>query len=46
MENTEDVLKAQHALTRSFVARALTVRKMTTKKGKNTYGIDKVVLKN
>ena len=43
--NPKDVLKAQHALTRSFAARALAVRKVTTNKGKNTYGIDKVVLK-
>ena len=43
--NIKDVLKAQHALTRSFAARALAVRKVTTNKGKNTYGIDKVVLK-
>jgi RNA-directed DNA polymerase len=43
--NTKDVLKAQHTLTRSFVARALAVRKVTTNKGKNTYGIDKIVLK-
>jgi RNA-directed DNA polymerase len=43
--DTENVLKAQHALTRSFAARALAVRKVTTNKGKNTYGIDKVVLK-
>jgi RNA-directed DNA polymerase len=43
--NTKDVLKVQHALTRSFAARALAVRKVTTNKGKNTYGIDKVVLK-
>ena len=40
--NTKDVLQAQHALTRSFAARALVVRKVTTNKGKNTYGIDKV----
>lgn len=39
-----NVLKAQHALTRSFAARALAVRKVTTNKRKNTYGIDKVVL--
>ena len=45
MEILENVLKAQHALTRSFTARALAVRKMTTNKGKDTYGIDKVVLK-
>ena len=43
--NTKDVLKAQHVLTRSFAARALAVRKVTTNKRKNTYGIDKVVLK-
>jgi RNA-directed DNA polymerase len=43
--NTKDILKAQHALTRSFAARALAVRKVTTNKGKNTYGIDKVLLK-
>ena len=43
--NTKDVLKTQHALTRSFAARALAVRKVTSNKGKNTYGIDKVVLK-
>lgn len=30
----EDVLKAQHNLTRSFAARALAVRKVTTNKGK------------
>jgi len=41
----EDVLKAQHNLTRSFAARALAVRKITTYGGKNTYGIDKVLLK-
>lgn len=41
----EDVLKAQHDLTRSFAARALAVRKVTTNKGKNTHGIDKVLLK-
>ena len=43
--NTKEVLKAQHALTRSFAARALAVRKVTTNKGKNTPGIDKIVLK-
>ena len=43
--NIKDVLKAQHALTRSFAARALAVRKVTTNKGNKTYGIDKVVLK-
>ena len=43
--NTKDVLKAQHTLTRSFAARALAVRKVTINKRKNTYGIDKVVLK-
>jgi RNA-directed DNA polymerase len=43
--NTKDILKAQHALTRSFAARALAVRKVTTNKGKNTYRIDKVLLK-
>jgi RNA-directed DNA polymerase len=32
-------------LTRSFAARALAVQKVTTNKGKNTYGIDRVVLK-
>jgi RNA-directed DNA polymerase len=42
----ENVLKAQHKLTRSFAARALAVRKITTNKGKNTYGIDKVLLKS
>lgn len=41
-----DVLKAQHKLTRSFAARALAVRKVTTNKGKNTYKIDKVLLKS
>jgi len=41
-----NVLKAQHKLTRSFAARALAVRKVTTNKWKNTYGIDKVLLKN
>jgi RNA-directed DNA polymerase len=41
----KNVLKAQHVLTRSFAARALAVRKVTTNKGKNTYGIDRVVLK-
>ena len=41
-----DVLKTQHNLTRSFAARALAVRKVTTNKGKNTYGIDKVLLKS
>lgn len=41
-----DVLKAQHELTRSFAARALAVRKVTTNKGKNTYGIDRVLLKS
>lgn len=41
-----DVLKAQHKLTRSFAARALAVRRVTTNKGKNTYGIDKVLLKS
>lgn len=40
-----NVLKAQHKLTRSFAARALAVRKVTTNKGKNTYGTDKVLLK-
>lgn len=40
----KDVLKAQHKLTRSFAARALAVRKVTTNKGKNTYGIDEVLL--
>lgn len=44
-KNTKDVLKAQHTLTRSFAARALAVQKVTTNKGKNTYGIDKIVLK-
>lgn len=43
--DTKNVLKAQHTLTRSFAARALAVRKVTTNKGKNTYGTDKVVLK-
>jgi len=43
--DAKDVLKAQHTLTRSFAARALAVRKVTTNKGKNTYGIDKVLLK-
>jgi RNA-directed DNA polymerase len=43
--DTKNVLKAQHALTRSFAARALAVRKVTTNKRKNTYGIDKIVLK-
>ncbi|NNE32215.1 MAG: group II intron reverse transcriptase/maturase, partial [Winogradskyella sp.] len=43
--NKTNVLKAQHALTRSFAARALAVRKVTTNRGKNTYGIDKVVLR-
>jgi len=32
-------------LTRSFAAKALTVRKVTTNKKKNTYGTDKIVLK-
>jgi RNA-directed DNA polymerase len=40
--DTKNVLKAQHALTRSFTARALAVQKVTTNKGKNTY---KIVLK-
>ena len=44
-KNTKNALKLQHALTRSFAARALAVRKVTTNKEKNTYGIDKVVLK-
>jgi len=42
----ENVFKKQHNLTRSFAARALAVRKVTTNKGKNTYGIDKVLLKS
>ena len=41
----ENVLKAQHALVRSFAARALAVRKVTTNKGKNTLGVDKVLLR-
>lgn len=41
-----DVLKAQHELTRSFAARSLAVRKVTTNTGKNTCGIDKVLLKS
>ena len=41
-----DVLKAQHELTRSVVARALAVIKVTTNKGKNTCDIDKVLLKS
>jgi RNA-directed DNA polymerase len=43
--DTKNVLKAQHALMRSFAARALAVRKVVTNKGKNIYGIDKSVLK-
>jgi len=42
----KDVLTAQHNLTRSFAARALAVRKVTTNKGKNTPGIDRVLLKS
>jgi RNA-directed DNA polymerase len=41
----KNVLKAQHALTRSFAVRALVIRKVTSNKGKNIYGIDKIVLK-
>lgn len=41
----KDVLKAQHKLTRNFAARFLAVRKVTTNQGKNTYEIDKVLLK-
>lgn len=39
------VLEKQHDLTRSFAARALAVRKVTSNKGRNTFGIDKVLLK-
>jgi RNA-directed DNA polymerase len=38
-------LKAQYVLTRSFAVRVLAVRKVITNSGKNTYGIDKIVLK-
>lgn len=40
----KDVLKVQHKLTRSFAARAVAVRKVTTNKRKNTHGIEKVLL--
>ena len=40
----KDVIEAQNALVRSFAARALAVRKVTSNKGKNTRGIDKVLL--
>jgi RNA-directed DNA polymerase len=38
------VLKLQHELTRSFAARALAVRKITSNKGKNTPGVDNILL--
>lgn len=45
-ENIQLVSQKQNQLTRSFAARALAVRKVTSNKGKNTPGIDKVLLKS
>lgn len=42
----KNVLIAQHELTRSFAARALAVRKVTSNKGKNTPGLDGFLLKD
>ena len=39
------IQQAQHSLTRSFAARCLAVRKVTSNSGKDTPGIDKVVYK-
>lgn len=44
--NIQQVLQKQNELTRSFSARALAVRKVTSNKGKNTPGIDKILLKS
>lgn len=41
----KDILKTQHKLVRSFAARALAVRRVTSSDGKNTPGIDGVLLK-
>ena len=38
------VLKKQYELTRSFAARAIAIRKITSNKGKNTAGIDGIIL--
>lgn len=40
--DTKNLLKAQHALTRGFAARALAVRKVTTNKGKILTGLIKL----
>jgi RNA-directed DNA polymerase len=41
--NMTEVRHAQNKLIRSFSARCLAVRKATSNKGKNTYGIDRVL---
>ena len=38
------VLKKQYELTRSFAARAIAIRKITSNKGKNTAGVDGITL--
>lgn len=38
------VLKLQYELTRSFAARAIAIRKITSNKGKNTAGVDGITL--
>ena len=44
-EKFNKIQQAQHSLTRSFAARCLAVRKVTSNSGKDTPGIDKVVYK-
>lgn len=44
-KNYSQVIKLQNALIKSFAARALAVRKVTSNKSKNNYGIDKIILK-
>jgi len=44
-EEKEKVEKLQETLVKSFAARAIAVRKVTTNEGKKTPGIDKVLIK-
>ena len=43
-EDLAKVLELQNHLVRSFAARSLAVRKVTSNEGKNTPGVDKIIL--